>query len=216
MPNIRQIDFNFPKHWQRLKSRGAANFTTQVIHRLPSGNLHIWSSRRFRKRHGTEIRAREKNQPHEPQKKYWKYWGLINFIGSVCFTIGSYAALLEAINLNLDVKLEWDAEIIVEKIGNVRHSSPPLTKFKWFDWQPHRLECQSTLIQFIGACLFNLNCFFSMTNGLTWQTVDLIVWLPSTLASAFFCGASYLSAVKNGGQTFPFWRDQSASWEAVT
>lgn len=73
--------------------------------------------------------------PNPPEQKV----ALINFIGSVCFTIGSYAALLEAINLNLDVKLEWDAEIIVEKIGNVRHSSPPLTKFKWFDWQPVRV-----------------------------------------------------------------------------
>ena len=54
--------------------------------------------------------------PNPPEQKV----ALINFIGSFCFTIGSYAAFLEAINLNLDVKLEWDAEIIVEKIWKIR------------------------------------------------------------------------------------------------
>ena len=252
-PNIRQIDFKFPQHWQHLKSRGAAYFTTQVIHRLPSGNFHIWSSRRFRKRRGTEIRAREEIKQPERQKRHGQYWdwqpqsltwwigfiftvgsllfaigaipamfpnppeqkiALINFIGSVCFTIGSYAAFLEAINLNLDVQLEWDAEIIVEKIGNVRHSSSPPTKIKWFDWQPHRIEFQSTLIQFFGACLFNINCFFATVDGLTWQTIDLIVWLPSTLASVCFCGASYL-AVMEVCHSYWDWKPQDIDWWIV-
>ena len=84
----------------------------------------------------------------------------INFIGSVCFTFGSYAAFLEAINLNLDVTLIRDAEILEEKIGPVSHPVPKLIKIKWFAWQSDRLEYWGTFIQFIGACLFNINCFF--------------------------------------------------------
>lgn len=138
MLNLSQINLKFPKHWQHLSSRGAGHFITQIIHKLPNGNLHIWTSRRFRKRHSTEIRTDDKIQPSQRQKKKWKYWdwklqsltwwigfiftvgsilfvigsipmmfpnppehkiALINFLGSVCFTIGSYAALLETINL---------------------------------------------------------------------------------------------------------------------
>ncbi|PZV19127.1 MAG: hypothetical protein DCF20_02405 [Pseudanabaena sp.] len=253
MANIHLIDFKFPQYWQQLKSSGAANFITQVIHRLPSGNLHIWSSRRFRKRRSSEIRMSEGIKLTKSSPKPWKYWGWqmqsltwwigfiftvgslifaigsipamfpnppdreiaqINFIGSVCFTIGSYAALLEVINLNLDIKLERDAEIFVETIGSVRHPNLSLTKIKWFDWQPHRIEFQSTLIQFFGACLFNINCFFATVSGLTWQIIDLIVWLPSTLASFCFCWASYL-AVMEVCHSYWDWKPQDIDWWIV-
>jgi hypothetical protein len=251
--NLSQINLKFPEHWQHLSSRGAGHFITQIIHKLPNGNLHIWTSRRFRKRHSTEIRTDDKIQPSQRQKKKWKYWdwklqsltwwigfiftvgsilfvigsipmmfpnppehkiALINFLGSVCFTIGSYAALLETINLKLDFKLDWDAEITVKKIVNVRHSRSTLTKIKWFDWQPDRLEYRSTLIQFIGACLFNINCYFATVNGLNWQTIDLIVWLPSTLASLCFCWASYL-AVMEVCHSYWDWKPQDIDWWVV-
>lgn len=246
-------NFNFLKHWQHIKSRGVDHFTTQIIHRLPSGNLHIWSSRQFRKRHSTEIRASEKISRAEVQKRIRKYWGwqpssltwwigfiftvgsilfvvgaipmmfanpplekiaVINFIGSLCFTVGSYAALLEAINLNLDVTLSSDVEVALERIGKVRHLSPPPQKIKWFDWQPHRIEYQSTVIQTIGACLFNVNCFFAMVEGLKWQTIDLIVWLPSTVASICFCWASYL-AVMEVCHRYWAWKTTDIDWWIV-
>ena len=253
MSSIRQTNFKFPEHWQRIKSRGAAHFTTQVIHRLASGNLHIWSSRQFRKRRSTEIRSRAKIPQPERQKRPRRYWGwrpssltwwigfiftvgsilfvvgaipelfpnpplqkisAINFLGSICFTVGSYAALLEAINLNLDVTLEHDAELALERVGKVRHSSPPPTRIKWIDWQPHRIEYQSTFIQTIGACLFNVNCFLAMVGGLKWQTIDLIVWLPSTVASICFCWASYL-AVMEVCHSYWNWKLQDIEWWIV-
>jgi hypothetical protein len=253
MAYIGQTNFKFPNHWQLLKSRGAANFTTEFTHRLPSGNLHIWSSRRFRKRRSTEIRSTAKiSQPEHPKRRI-KYWGwklssltwwigfiftigsilfvvgaipelfpntpiqkiaVINFLGSICFTIGSYAAFLEAINLNLDVTLSNDVELALEKIGKVRHFSRPPKKINWFDWQPHRIEYQSTLIQTIGACLFNVNCFFAMFAGLKWQTIDLIVWLPSTVASICFCWASYL-AVMEVCHHYWAWKIQDIDWWIV-
>ena len=224
----------FPEHWQHLKSIGVGNFSTQIIHRISNGNLHIWSSRRFRKRHSSEIRSSEIGYP-EAKKKPLKYWAwklesltwwigfiftfgsilfvvgaipmmfpnppvarisIINFLGSVCFTCGSYAAFLEVINLNLDVTLDWDAAIIKEKIGTVNHPVGKIIKIKWFDWQPHRLEYNSTLIQFVGACLFNINCFFAMFSSLNWQTDDMLIWFPSTLASIHFCIASYLAVLE--------------------
>ncbi len=115
---------------------------------------------------------------------------VINFLGSVCFTLGSYAAFLEVINLNLDVALDWDVAIIKEKIGTVHHSVPKLIKVKWFDWQPHRLEYNSTLIQFIGACLFNINCFFGQEPIICcqeWGTNFSFLW-----GSILFLGGSYL------------------------
>jgi hypothetical protein len=248
----RKNQVKFPQHWQHLKSRGVANFITQVIHKLPSDNLHIWSSRRFRKRHSSEIKSSEIDAP-EPKKKSLQYWAwklqsltwwigfiftfgsllfvvgaiptmfpnppeqkisFINFLGSVCFTFGSYAAFLEVINLNLDVKLDWDVEMIKERIINARHYRPKISKIKWFGWQPHRLEYRSTLIQFVGACLFNINCFFAMSQGLNWQMDDMFIWFPSTLASIHFCLASYL-AVLEVCHRYWAWNFQEIEWWVV-
>ena len=253
MANTRQTNFKFPEHWQRLKSRGAAHFITQIIHRLPSGNLHIWSSRQFRKRRSTDIQPETTTSQLQLRRRKINYWGwkfgsltwwigfiftvgsilfvvgaipmmfanpplekiaMINFLGSICFTVGSYAALLEAINLNLDVALSYDVEVALERIGKARHFSPRLKKIKWFDWQPHRIEYQSTFIQTIGACLFNVNCFFAMVGGLKWQTIDLIVWLPSTIASICFCWASYL-AVMEVCHRYWAWKIQDIDWWIV-
>jgi hypothetical protein len=130
----------FPEHWQHLKSIGVGNFSTQIIHRISNGNLHIWSSRRFRKRHSSEIKASEIDY-HKAKKKPFKYWAwksesltwwigfiftfgsllfvvgaipmmfpnppvarisVINFLGSVCFTLGSYAASLLVLEFKRD------------------------------------------------------------------------------------------------------------------
>jgi hypothetical protein len=48
----------------------------------------------------------------------------------------------------------------------------------------------------MGACLFNINCFFAMFSSLNWQTDDLLVYFPSTLASIHFCVASYLAVLE--------------------
>jgi hypothetical protein len=253
MVEIRQTNFKFPAHWQLLKSRGADHFTTQIIHRLPNGNLHIWSSRQFRKRHSTEIRSSDKISQPELQKRPRKYWGwqpsslawwigfiftsgsilfvvgaipdlfpnpplekiaVIDFLGSICFTVGSYLAFLEVINLNLDVTLSNEAEGVPGKTGKVRHFSSSLRKIKWFDWQPDRIEYQSTCIQAIGACLFNINCFFAMISGLKWQTIDLMVWFPSTIASICFCWASYL-AVMEVCHRYWAWKIHDIDWWIV-
>ena len=139
---------------------------------------------------------------------------LINFMGSVCFTLGSYAALLEAINLDLDVTLDRDSEVAVENTEKIRHSQARLKTIKWFDWQPHRIEVQSTWIQLVGASLFNINCFFAMVSGLAWQTIDLIVWLPSTLASVCFCWASYLAVMEVCHSCWD-WKPQELDWWVV-
>lgn len=121
---------------------------------------------------------------------------LLNFLGSLCFTIGSYAAFLEVINLNLDLTLEEDILILEKKLGAVRHPPQSWRKIKTFAWQPQRLDYLSALIQLIGAGLFNINCFFAMNQGWSWELDDVLIWFPSALASLHFCLASYLAAVE--------------------
>ena len=249
---LRKNSLKFPKNWQPLQSFGVANFSTRIIHRTAQGNFHIWSSRRFRKRHSSEIKSGISDLISSKLKpfKYWTWqldnltwWigfiftlgsilfvvgaipmmfphppleriSVINFIGSVCFTFGSYAAFLEAINLNLDVTLIRDVEILEEKIGTVSHPVPKLIKIKWFAWQPDRLEYWGTFIQFIGACLFNINCFFAMVQGLSWQSDDLLIWIPSTLASLHFCTASYLAVVEVS-HSYWSWHFKDIEWWIV-
>lgn len=231
--------FQFPQHWHYLKSRGINGFKTQIFHTLPNGAVVIWSSRRFRKRHSSELlppsvfQKQDESPPHKhPVFHYWgwktkklSWWiGLIftlgsilfvlgaipvmfpnaptttiaqiNFVGSVCFTIGSYLMLLETINLNTSITHKYSEEKIAIAKGIIKHSQLFFTKIKWFDWLPHRLDFWSVQIQLVGACLFNVNCFFALFSNLTWQKIDLLIWFPSTVASICFCVASYLAVIE--------------------
>lgn len=103
----------FPEDWTHVATHRVGPFITQVVHRLPSGELHVWSSRRHRKRRGGVIHA-----SHEPlaqtdqievgevhrhtkaRKRRFHIWGwrprelswwigMIFIIGSICFVVGT-------------------------------------------------------------------------------------------------------------------------------
>ncbi len=181
MANINQTNFKFPEHWQRLKSRGAAHFTTQVMHRLPSGNFHIWSSRQFRKRRSTEIQPETTTSQLQPRRRRINYWGwkfgsLTWWIGFI-FTLGSILFVVGAIPMML--------------------ANPPLEKI--------------AMINFLGSICFTVGSYAALLEAIN---LNLIVWLPSTVASICFCWASYL-AVMEVCHRYWAWKIQDLDWWIV-
>lgn len=60
---VRRGYVHFPEHWDHVRSDGVAGFVTRVIHKLPDGGLHIWTSRRHRKGRGPVRVSRDRVMP---------------------------------------------------------------------------------------------------------------------------------------------------------
>ncbi|MDP0494612.1 MAG: hypothetical protein Q7Q73_00235 [Verrucomicrobiota bacterium JB024] len=104
----------FPAHWEHLRSHRVGPFITQVVHRLPDGRLHIWTSRRHRKRLGAlveegiehDLAAVERLARGHLRHFHWWGWrfdhlswwiGLIFILGSICFVLGTVPLAFTAV-----------------------------------------------------------------------------------------------------------------------
>ncbi len=120
----------------------------------------------------------------------------ISFAGSVCFTIGSYMLLLEAINVNPDVEHDFAKYHPGHADAGELLASRTKARFRWCGWAWQRIDFRIALIQLCGAIIFNINCGMSLVSGMPWFQQDLFVWTPSAIASCCFVAASYLGIVE--------------------
>lgn len=105
------------------------------------------------------------------------YFTIIFFCGSIFFTSAGYLQLIEAINKDI--------------------TNPELFKTQrchWIRvaWRPKNLGYLSSLIQFVGTLLFNVNCtsaFLSLTS----LQMNIIIWGSGMLGSICFLGSCLFS-----------------------
>lgn len=276
----RPSHLRFPQSWEHLGSDGAGKYVTRVIHRLPDGGLHIWTSRRHRKRRmghvihpemlnkhlgeHAEAPGQERDQHclecgrhlckccnhHRFRPWGWKlnrltWWiGVIFILGSICFvagtvpmafetvanrlgwgnellnaicftgsvffTVGSYLLVFEAININLDLRLEMRARRLEHLIAGEPddYVKKPL---RFWGWEWGRIDYQIAVVQLTGAIIFNINCGMALVSGLSWIEADAWVWTPSTLASCCFVTAGYLGIVEVVHRWWA-WQPRDMTW----
>jgi hypothetical protein len=129
---------------------------------------------------------------------------LVYFVGSVFFTVAAWLQLVEAVNGDVaDLALEE-----VEEEGQLPSG------WRWFAWNPHNAGYLSSLIQFLGAVLFNFNTGDAMLKGLSWVGEDVLVWTPDMLGSFCFIAASYLAVVEVSHAWWSF-EPRQVSWWVV-
>lgn len=115
------------------------------------------------------------------------------FIGSVFFSSAAALQLLEAIN------------------GDVADIGQPQV-WRWFAWKPHNAGYLSSLIQFAGTLLFNINTFDAMQTGLNWLQQDVWIWTPDMIGSICFLLAGYLALIEISHGWWSFQPRQVAWW----
>ena len=99
---------DFPDDWTLLEREGVGPFTTRVVHRLPDGSKHVWTSRRHRKGRSGRILSGDTDRPADasnsrenPWFSFWApgritWWVAVSFVlGSLLFIAGSGAPLLK-------------------------------------------------------------------------------------------------------------------------
>jgi len=88
--------------WQLAHSDGAGPFVSRIVHRLPDGSLHTWTSRRHRKGRGLQRSAPPVagiDKRRCPWPAAWAparlgWWIAVLFmVGPACFALASFAGL---------------------------------------------------------------------------------------------------------------------------
>jgi hypothetical protein len=216
----------FPAGWQLVTAEGAGPFVSRIVHRLPDGSLHIWTSRRHRKGHGWQGTERVAAAGPDRTRSVWftvwapaqlGWWIAVLFmVGSACFALASFAGLAPDTFDNLlqnatVINAVFFAGSIfftaagylqlLEAINADRRAAhalgiPPREKFRWLNWQPGHIGWLSAFIQFIGTLLFNVNTFDALLPGLDWLQQDLFIWTPDIIGSICFLVASWLALLE--------------------
>jgi len=122
---------------------------------------------------------------------------MVFFIGSIFFTSAAALQCLETFNADRAPGGE----------GRQR--------FRVVAFEPRRIDWWSSVVQFIGTLLFNVDTFRAMQVGFDDVAYDRLVWTPDAVGSACFLISGYLAYVEVCGGS-ACWRRRSLEWKIAT
>jgi hypothetical protein len=117
--------------------------------------------------------------------------------GATLFTGGVYLQLLEAINSSDYVGMK-----------------PPYytpRQFRWFAWQPRRLEFMAPFLLLFGALSFNVETALAVLSDLGVMVLPMAITLSSIVGAVFFLGPSYMQMIEVCHRYLCF-RPREVSW----
>ncbi|MGW8972989.1 hypothetical protein [Streptomyces platensis] len=195
-------------------AEGAGPFITRLTWRLEEGGTAVWESRAARKRGTLAVRpegaaetsTRRAGAPALDRLRRLNgvaavsftiggalfalgaalaQWSsgpatsaTIYFTGGVFFTLGGYASLVQAINAP---RRESAA------------GSLTTHRFRWWSYEPGRIDWLSTFVLFAGTLVFGVNLLDSFLQGLTSRQLDRLVWAPDMIGCLLFLISGHLA-----------------------
>ena len=235
-----------PSHmgWQLVRADGAGPFISRIVHRLPDGSFHTWTSRYHRKGGGLGRRVKATVTQAERWMSPWMdvwapaalgWWISVLFmVGSTCFALASFAGLepdvfsrlLQSVTVINAVffagsifftaagYLQLLEAANADRRAALARGETPNEKFRWIGWQPGQIGWLSAFIQFLGTLLFNVNTLDALLPDLDWLRQDLLVWTPDLIGSICFLVSSGL-ALLEFCHGYWCWRLHNISWWIV-
>lgn len=138
------------------------------------------------------------------------WWiGVLFAIGATCFFIGPFPGFVELVGSGVDGVVFFVGSIFftsaaaLQCLQAFRAGHSP-TGEGWIDWW-------SSVVQFAGTLLFNVDTFHAMQTGLASTSYDRLVWAPDAIGSACFLVSGYLAYFGVCGGV-ACWRRRSAEW----
>ncbi|MFE2560556.1 hypothetical protein ACFXGT_31985 [Streptomyces sp. NPDC059352] len=124
----------------------------------------------------------------------------IYFAGGVFFSIGGYTSLVQVLNAP-------------------RHSpgggSLVTADWRWWGYEPMRLDWLSTFVLFAGTLVFGINLLDSFLQGLTVQQTNRLIWTPDVVGCVLFLVSGHLAFVEICHRSRPCFRSRSLGWWVV-
>jgi hypothetical protein len=111
----------------------------------------------------------------------------IYFAGGVFFNTGGYMTVLQALN------------------------PPRSDRWRWWAWEPTRVEWVSAALLFAGTIVFGVNLADSFIQGLTAKQVNRLIWAPDMIGCALFLVSGHLALSLICGRRF-CWKPRTVDW----
>ena len=196
------------RDWTVERAEGWGPFRTRVVWRAPDGATATWSSRWARKRAAIGAHA----AAAEPARRQ----ALLNAIAAVAFTIGGSLFALGAAVAQLGSADPTASACIyfagglffntggyvtlLQAINSPRgledDGSPRYERWRWWSWEPDRIEWVSALVLFAGTLAFGVNLLDSFLQGLTAKQENRLIWAPDMIGCAMFLISGHLALIE--------------------
>jgi hypothetical protein len=218
----------FPADWEHIESKTIGPFVTRIVHRRPDGSEDMRTSRRHRKRFGSAG-----SEGKRPLLLLWRltslnWWiALLFMIGSLHFAVGSVLVLAGSAHIFLINSIYFVGSLFFTSAGYSQYyqaiNAPeavdgngrtlPISKRRYFAWQPQRIGFWATFPQFLGTIAFNFNTFNAfIAKG--WLGYDVLIWAPDFVGSVLFL-ISGTTAVFEFCHRFYCWQSHNLTWWIV-
>ena len=138
-----------------------------------------------------------------PRRASW--WICVLFaIGATCFLVAPFPGVIQAFGSGVDAAIFF--------IGSIFFTTAAALQCLQTFNADHRIDWWSSVIQFAGTLLFNVDTFRALQTGFDDVRYDRLVWTPDAVGSACFLISGYLAfiAVCSGPAC---WRRRSPEWQ---
>ena len=223
--------------WTPDRAQGGGPFTSRLTWSLPEGGEATWESRAARKRGTIAIPAELDGAVGIPsvhaviakrlRRVNWVAAGAftvggslfalgaavaqlgsgdattaasIYFAGGLFFNTGGYASLLGAINAPRSVDVR---------------GRPMLRRWRWWSYEPHRIDWLSTFVLFVGTLAFGVSLIHSFLSGLSVEQVNRMIWTPEMIGCVLFLVSGHLGMVEICHRSRPCLRRRDLGWWIV-
>lgn len=115
----------------------------------------------------------------------------VYFAGGLCFNTGGYVTVLATLN------------------------PPGTTRWRWWAWEPERIEWLSAAVLFAGTIVFGINLLDSFLQGLTAKQVNRLIWAPDMIGCTLFLISGHLALKQFRGKRLREVRSDLDWWIAA-
>ena len=214
---------DLPEDWGYISSKGVGPFVTKATFKHPKGHIITWKSR-YNRKHNFSLEKSHGSTWWAPGAVGW-WIGVLFALGATGFVLGSTPEYATRVGNSLNNLTFFAGSLFFttasflqyfEAVNAIR--SPKEVKIieelKLMTWEPKRIDWWSTVVQFVGTLLFNVNTFEAMHTNLLTTQINHLVWVPDMIGSACFLIASSLAWFEVVHSIWS-WKPQSISWWVV-
>jgi hypothetical protein len=219
--NLPALDL--PKDWDYVSSEGIGPFVTKATFKHPKGYFITWKSR-YNRKHNPLLEKSHGSTWWAPGAVGW-WIGVLFAMGATSFALGSAPNYATWVGNRLNGLTFFAGSLFFttaaflqyfEAINAIR--SPKgvkiMEELKLMTWEPKRIDWWSTVVQFAGTLLFNVNTLEAMRTNLLTTQVNHLVWVPDMIGSGCFLIASSLAWFEVV-HSFWSWKPRSIPWWVV-
>ncbi|WP_405426914.1 hypothetical protein [Streptomyces erythrochromogenes] len=220
------------------RAEGAGPFTTRLTWQRPEGDTVVWESRPARRRGTLAVRspgepaARTTTADAEALRRLRRLNGIASaafVIGGALFALGAavsqfgWGTTAESAAIYFAGGLFFNTGgyvSLLQVLNGPRHTPQDggrlvTSAWKWWGYEPMRLDWLSTFVLFTGTLVFGINLLDSFLQGLTVQQTNRLIWTPDVIGCLLFLLSGHLAFIEICHRPWPCLRSRSLGWWVV-